>query len=102
VPANQFWSVTLYDIETRCLIQNKEQIADRSSRGELVKNSDGSVDLYFGPTAPTGMEQNWIPTVPGKAWFTYIRFYGPLEPFFDQSWALPDIERAKVEEESNK
>ena len=95
VPAKQFWSVTLYDIETRCLIQNQEQIADRSSREDLVKNADGSVDLYLGPTAPTGMEKNWIPTVPGKAWFTYIRFYGPLQPFFDASWALPDIEQVK-------
>ena len=52
------------------LIQNKEQIADRSSRQpDLVKNADGSVDLYFGPAAPKGFEKNWIPTVPGKAWF---------------------------------
>ncbi len=92
VPVKQFWSVTLYDIETRCLIQNKEQIADRSSRMDLVKNVDGSVDLYFGPTAPEGMENNWIPTVPGKAWFTYIRFYGPLEPFFDKTWCPGEIE----------
>jgi hypothetical protein len=93
VPVNQFWSVTLYDIETRCLIQNEQQIADRSSRMDLVENADGSVDLYFGPTAPDGMEKNWIPTVLGKAWFTYIRFYGPLEPLFDTTWCPGDIEQ---------
>lgn len=93
VPIKQFWSVTLYDIETRCLIQNKEQIADRSSRMDLVINADGSVDLYFGPTAPKGMEKNWIPTVPGKAWFTYLRFYGAQEPLFDKSWCPGEIER---------
>jgi hypothetical protein len=92
VPVNQFWSVTLYDIETRCLIQNKEQIADLSSRGDLLMNADGSVDLYFGPAAPKGMEKNWIPTVAGKAWFTYIRFYGPLEPLFDKTWCPGEIE----------
>jgi hypothetical protein len=92
VPVKQFWSVTLYDIETRCLIQNKEQIADRSSRVDLVVNVDGSVDLYFAPTAPKGMEKNWIPTLPGKAWFTYLRLYGPLEPFFDQTWGPGEIE----------
>jgi hypothetical protein len=95
VPVKQFWSVTLYDIETRCLIQNKEQIADRSSRMDLVMNADGSVDIYFGPTAPKGMEKNWIPTVPGKAWFTYIRLYGPLEPFLDKTWFLGEIELVK-------
>jgi hypothetical protein len=91
-PAKQFWSVTLYDVDTRSLIQNKEQRSDRSSRHDLVKNADGSVDLYFAPTAPTGFEKNLIPTVPGKAWFAAFRFYGPLEPYFDKSWPLPDIQ----------
>ncbi len=95
-PAKQFWSVTLYDVDTRTIIQNKEQIADRSSRQpDLVKNADGSVDLHFGPAAPKGFEKNWIPTVPGKAWFAYFRLYAPLEAYFDKTWPLPDIEKAK-------
>jgi hypothetical protein len=95
-PAKLFWSVTLYDIETRTLIENKEQIGDRSSRqDDLMKNSDGSVTLYFGPSAPKGYEKNWIPTVPGRAWFTYIRLYGPLQAYFDKTWPLPDIEMVK-------
>ena len=92
-PAKQFWSVTLYDADTRSLIQNKEQRSDRSSRHDLVRNADGSVDLYFAPTAPKGSENNWIPTVPAKAWFAAFRFYGPLETYFDKSWPLPDIEQ---------
>jgi len=92
VPVKQFWSVTLYDIETRCLIQNKEQIADRSSRMDLVMNADGSVDLYFGPTAYKGTEKNWIPTLPGKAWFTIMRFYGAQEHLFDKTWCPGEIE----------
>jgi hypothetical protein len=94
-PVKQFWSVTLYDIDTRLLIHNKEQIADRSSRQDLVKNADGSVDLYFSPNAPKGFENNWIPTVPGRAWFTYFRLYGPLEGYFDRSWPLPDLENCR-------
>jgi hypothetical protein len=77
------------------LIQNKEQIAERSSRQDLVTNTNGSMDLYFGPTPPKGFEKNWIPTVPGKAWFAIFRFYGPLEAYFDRSWPLPDIESLK-------
>jgi hypothetical protein len=92
-PAKNFWSVTLYDLDTRTFIDNKEEIADRSSRMDLRKNDDGSVDLYFGPKAPAGFEKNWIPTLPGKAWFTYFRFYGPTEPYFDKSWPLPDIDK---------
>ena len=76
-PVKQFWSVTLYDNEPRCFIDNKEEIADRSSRMDLLKNADGSVDLYFGPKASQGKEKNWVPTVPGKGWFCYFRLSAP-------------------------
>jgi hypothetical protein len=91
-PAKLFWSVTLYDVDSRCLIQNEEQIADRSSHHDLVKNADGSVDIFLGSTAPTGLEKNWIPTIPGRAWFAYFRLFGPLESYFNRSWPMPDIE----------
>jgi hypothetical protein len=92
-PAKNFWSLTLYDLDTRRFIENKRESPDLSSRMELVKSTDGSVDLYFSPNAPVGFEKNWIQTVPGKAWFAYLRLYGPLEGYFDKSWPLPDIER---------
>lgn len=92
-PAQQFWSVTVYDTSTRSVVQNPQRIADRSSRQkDLRVNADGSVDIHFGPKAPKGFEQNWIPTVPGRAWFTYLRLYAPLQPYFDRRWPLPDIE----------
>jgi hypothetical protein len=87
-PVAQFWSVTVYDNETRCFVDTGVQ-PDRSSR-----NDDGSVDLYFGPAAPSGKsESNWIKTLPGKGWFAYFRLYGPTQAYFDRSWTLPDIER---------
>ncbi len=52
----------------------------------FVENDDGSIDLYFGPQRPEGMEANWIRTVPEKGWFTVLRLYGPLEPWFDKTW----------------
>lgn len=94
-PAKQWWSVTLYDLETRCFIDTPHDKVDRSSRDDLVKNADGSVDLVFAPSPPKDTpESNWIPTVPGRAWFTYFRLYAPLEPYFEASWPLPDIEAA--------
>jgi hypothetical protein len=92
-PIKLFWSVTLYDVDTRALILNAQKIADRSSRMDLRENKDGSVDIYCGPKAPAGFEKNWIPTVPGKNWFAYFRFYQPTEAYFDRSWPLPDFER---------
>ena len=51
-----------------------------SNMKEVNKNADGSVDIYFGPKAPKGQENNWVQTVPGKGWSTIFRLYGPLEP----------------------
>jgi Protein of unknown function (DUF1214) len=65
-PIKLFWSVTVYDADTRALILNEQKVADRSSRMDLQKNEDGSVDIYCGPQAPASFEKNWIPTVPGK------------------------------------
>ena len=95
VPVKNFWSVTVYHNDTRYLIQNKQKRADRSSRMDLLKNDDGTVDIYFGPTVPEGKDQNWIPTNPDESWFPYFRLYGPLEAYFDRSWVLPDIEKLK-------
>jgi hypothetical protein len=92
-PIKLFWSVTLYDVDTRALILNQQKIADRSSRMDLRKNADGSVDICCGPIAPAGFEKNWIPTVPGKNWFAYFRFYQPTEAYFDRSWPLQDFEQ---------
>ncbi len=90
-PVDLFWSVTIYDVDTRCLIQNEQKIADRSSRMDLRANKDGSVDIYCGPKPPEGFEANWIPTVPGRNWFAYFRFYEPTTAYFERTWPLPDF-----------
>ncbi|EFS01810.1 hypothetical protein NT04LS_3312, partial [Listeria seeligeri FSL S4-171] len=96
VPANQpavnFWSITVYDSITRCLIQNAQQNADISSRKNIQLNEDGSVDIYFGPNAPAGHESNWVQTNREAYWFTYLRLYGPTIQYFDKSWVIEDIE----------
>jgi hypothetical protein len=56
---------------------------------------DGSCDVYFGPKAPKGQENNWVRTVPGKGWSTTFRLYGPLEPWYNKTWRLGEIELVK-------
>jgi hypothetical protein len=90
-PVLQFWSFTLYDNVTRGPVITDQGGADLSSRQDLVANTDGSVDLYFGPEKPADA-QNWVKTNPGRGWFAYFRFYGPKEGYFDKSWQLNDIE----------
>ncbi|WP_354541454.1 DUF1214 domain-containing protein [Rhodococcus sp. OAS809] len=73
-------------------MDNEQGRGDRGSRdADLVVNEDGSVDLFYGPTAPVGKESNWVQTIVGRHWFSYFRFYGPLEPYFDRTWKLGDI-----------
>jgi hypothetical protein len=93
-PAEQFWSLTLYDTATRSMIQNPSNDSARSSLDKLKSNGDGSVDLYFGPTgsAPAGLQANWIETVPDKGFYPMMRFYSPKAALFDGTWKLSDIE----------
>ena len=93
VPAKDFWSFTLYDNQTRSELQTDQQFPglDSNKKG-LKQNSDGSYDIYFGPKAPKGQENNWIQSVPGKGWNMLIRLYGPLQPWFDKTWRPGDPE----------
>lgn len=92
VPAAAFWSLTLYDTATRSMVQSASNDAAHSSYDNLKFNADGSVDLYFAPTAPEGWERNWLETVPGRGFYPMFRFYSPMAPLFDGTWKLPDVE----------
>lgn len=91
VPANNFWSISVYDAATRCLIENDEHRADLSSRNNLLFNSDGSLTIYFSSKKPEG-DKNWIQTLEDRHWFAYMRFYAPTKTYFDKSWVMGDIE----------
>ncbi|ART82115.1 hypothetical protein CBP31_05310 [Oceanisphaera profunda] len=96
VPVNDFWAVTIYDTQTRSLLQTSQEFPTAGSQDQgIEKNADGSYDLYFGPKAPAGKEGNWLETVPGKSWFAILRMYGPLESWIDKSWRPSEIEPVK-------
>jgi hypothetical protein len=93
IPAKDFWSVIVYDPQARTMLQTDQQFPSAGSQSEnLIRNADGSVDLHFGPEPPAGKEANWIQTLPGKGWFVMLRLYGPVQPWFDQTWRPGEIE----------
>ncbi|HEX4305890.1 MAG TPA: DUF1214 domain-containing protein [Solirubrobacterales bacterium] len=93
VPGKLFWSLTIYDAETRSQVQTDQGKAALRSLFELreVGESAGTVDLFVGPDSSEGAQHRWIETTPGRGWFTYLRIYGPEAPAFDGSWKLEDF-----------
>ena len=99
IPAARFWSFTLYDTETRSMLQTPQRFPRAGSQSypspAATPDADGSTTVTFGPERPPGSpEGNWIQTVPGKGWFVALRLYSPLAPFFDKTWRPSEIEPA--------
>ena len=96
VPAKDFWSFTLYDNQTRSMLQTDQRFPGIDNPGKgLKQNDDGSFDIYFGPKAPEGMESNWLQTIKGRGYNIIFRLYGPLESFYDKTWKPGDPELVK-------
>ena len=93
VPAANYWSIVLYDADTRVLMDNGQPFPSVASNQKVTYNSDGSADVYLGPNQPDDNDANWIKTVPGRGYFAGIRVYSPTEAFFEQTWRPDDIEK---------
>jgi hypothetical protein len=93
IPASNFWSVIVYCNETRLMIHTDQSWPSvYSSSKKLLVNQDGSVDVWFGPKAPAGKENNWIQTIPGKGWNMVLRLYEPMEAWVNGTWKPGEIE----------
>ena len=92
-PARDFWSVIVYSMKTKSMIPNPQNRVGLSSydKSKLSMNADGSADIYFGPTAPSGKEANWLPT--GEDFFLILRLYGLGKAYFDKTWKMNDVEQ---------
>jgi len=100
IPARAFWSFTLYDNQTRSMLQTPQRYPRAGSQSypspAAEASADGSTTIYFAPTQPDGAKRgNWIQTDPKKGWFTILRLYSPLPSFFDKSWRPSEIELVK-------
>lgn len=94
-PIEQYWSASVYDRKTHALVIGMPRPSLASNDTTVNKNSDGSVDIYFGPAAPTGKESNWVPTDPKGQFELIFRMYGPKKELFENKWNLPDVEEVK-------
>jgi hypothetical protein len=97
IPAARFWSLTLYDNETRSMLQTPQRFPRAGSQSyptpAATADADGTTTVVFGPERPADTpEGNWIQTDEGKGFFAILRLYSPLESYFDKSWRPSEIE----------
>ena len=97
VPVKLFWAVTVYDPWTRCEIQSQPYPSISSQQDPApTTNADGSIDIYFSNDKPKDVAaQNWVKTLPNQGFFVYMRYYGPLKAFNEQTWIPNDVELVK-------
>jgi len=62
--------------------------------GDLAKNADGSIDVYLQQEAPTGHEQNWLPTPSGK-FKLMLRAYLPGAAILNGTYRVPQVVKAQ-------
>ena len=97
VPPARFWSLTLYDNQTRSMLSTPQRYPRAGSQAyptpAAVANADGSTTIHVGPEQPAD-----VPTATGsrrradKGFFAILRLYSPLQPFFDKTWRVGEIE----------
>lgn len=95
IPAELFWSVTLYEAENASGLDNGQPFPSKGKLDNPAKNPDGSTDMYIGPKVPDGKEGNWLATVPGRGFFAILRLYAPSAPALDGSWKPGDVNKLK-------
>ena len=100
IPQSNFWSLTLYDNQSRSMLDTPQRYPRAGSQSypspAAEANADGSTTVYLSPKQLEGVKRgNWVQTVPGKGWFLILRLYSPLEPFFDKTWRPSEIEEVK-------
>ena len=100
IPAARFWSFTVYDNQSRSMLQTSQRYPRAGSQSypspAAAPNADGLTTIYFGPERPGNVKEgNWIQTDPSKGWFVILRLYSPLQTFFDKSWRPGEIELMK-------
>ena len=90
-PVSQFWSLTMYNLPQRLLVDNE---IDRYSIGDrtegLVMNEKGGLVIILSAENP-GEGKNWLPTPEGP-FFMVMRMYGPEDSILKKEWSRPKPE----------
>jgi hypothetical protein len=96
IPVKLYWAVTIYNPVDGTMPQTDQPFPSRNQFDNPPSKSDGSMDLYFGPTKPAGVDaKSWIQTLKGRAFLVVVRLYGVGTEFYDQTWKPDDVVKMK-------
>jgi hypothetical protein len=91
-PAALFWAVTAYNVTDGTMVETPQLMPSINGFNKVAANSDGSVDLWFGPSKPANApDSNFLQTVSGRNFLIALRLYGSGVEFFDQTWKPDDV-----------
>jgi hypothetical protein len=98
IPAGRFWSWTVYDNQSRSMLDTPQRYPRAGSQSypspAAQTDPNSTTTVHFGPEQPDSVpDGNWIQTLPDKGWFLILRLYSPLQPFFDKTWRPGEIEQ---------
>jgi hypothetical protein len=95
-PAKNFWSLTMYKLPQRWLVDNPINRYSIGSATPGVKTGkDGALTLHIGAKSPgKDKESNWLPAPDGPFWMV-LRTYGPGDPIKNGTWKVPPIKRVQ-------
>lgn len=96
VPGKLFFSLTIYDLNTRSTIitdQMEGAISSLRHADKVKPNEKGEIVMYVGPDEPADKNAGWVKTNKGEDWFAFFRVFGPEEDVFNGNWRLGDFEK---------
>jgi len=92
-PVDAFWSLTLYDANTKLLIDNRlnRYLVNSRMLNRLQRDPDGGLTLYLQRLTPgIALESNWLPVPPGP-FYGVLRLYQPQPEVANGQWKPPVI-----------
>lgn len=96
IPAKLYWAVTVYNPIDGTMPETSQPFPSRNQFDKVSTNSDGSIDLWFGPDKPAeAPAENWIQTISNRAFLVAVRLYGSGTEFYDQTWKPDDVVKIK-------
>ena len=88
-PNNAFWSLTMGDARNH-FVPNPIRRYSVGDRSGLVRDADGSVDVYIQNAAPAGHESNWLPAPSGN-FILWLRVYLPGKTILEGQYKAPPV-----------